>query len=166
MKQISFIPKILSFCLFPYFLDQSLKQCKLINPQSFNSMLNDILLKLSRTKAFQVVCTCRPVLERARSSHRSVAWKKLFLKISQNSQEKTFARVFFLRFSFLTVFIRLQALIQNVREACNLSKKRLWNRCFPVIFQKCLRSIFFKEDLQAAFSALNYQRGDSSVYLI
>ena len=159
MKQISFIPKILSFCLFPYFLDQSLKQCKLINPQSFNSMLNDILLKLSRTKAFQVVYTCRPVLERARSSHRIVAWKKLFLK-------KPLPGFFFLRFSFLTVFIRLQALIQNVRKACNLSKKRLWNRCFPVIFQKCLRSIFFKEDLQAAFSALNYQRGDSSVYLI
>ena len=37
--------------------------------------------------------------------------KKVFLKISQNSQENTCARVSYLRASFLTVFIRPQALI-------------------------------------------------------
>ena len=46
--------------------------------------------------------------------------KKVFLEISQNSQENTSARVSFL--------IKLQ--------------KRLCNRCFPVSFAKLLRTPF------------------------
>ena len=29
-------------------------------------------------------------------------------------------------------------------EACNLLKKRLWNRCFPVNFEKFLRKFFYR----------------------
>ena len=48
--------------------------------------------------------------------------KKVFVEISQNSQENTCARVSFL-------------------------KKRLWHRCFPVNFVKFLRTSFLKEHL-------------------
>ena len=59
--------------------------------------------------------------------------KKLFLEISQNSQENTFARVSFL--------IKLQA------PPATLLKKRLWHRCFPVNFAKFLRTRFITEHL-------------------
>ena len=49
--------------------------------------------------------------------------KKVFLEISQNSQENTCARSSFL--------IKLQA--------STLLKKRLWHRCFPVNFAVFLR---------------------------
>ena len=52
--------------------------------------------------------------------------KKVFLQITQNSQENTCTRVSFL--------IKLQ-------------KKRLWRWCFPVNFAKFLRTSFFKEHL-------------------
>ena len=52
----------------------------------------------------------------------------VFLEISQNSQENTYARVSFL--------IKLRP------EACNFIKKRLWHRCFPVNFVKFLRTPF------------------------
>ena len=66
---------------------------------------------------------------------------------------------------FLTVFIRLEALIWKIRKTCNLSKKRLWNRCFPVNFAKFQRTIFFK-DLSVAISALKNLRGDSFAYIV
>ena len=47
--------------------------------------------------------------------------KKVFLEISQNSQENTCA--------------------------CTLLKKRLWHRCFPVNFAKFLRTPFIIEHL-------------------
>ena len=55
--------------------------------------------------------------------------KKVFLQISQNSQEKTCARVSFL--------IKLQA-------PATLLKKRLWYWCFPVDFAKFLRTPFLQ----------------------
>ena len=55
--------------------------------------------------------------------------KKIFLRISQNSQENTSARVSFL--------IKLQA------PPATLLKKRLLNRCFPVNFAKFLTTLFF-----------------------
>ena len=60
------------------------------------------------------------------TSEAVVRWcsvKKVHLEISQNSKENTYGRVSFL-------------------EACNfiLLKKRLWHRCFPVNFGKCLRT--------------------------
>ena len=59
--------------------------------------------------------------------------KKVFLEISQNSQENTCGRVSFL--------IKLQA------PPATLLKKRLWHRCFPVNFAKFLRPPFFTEHL-------------------
>ena len=64
---------------------------------------------------------------------RRCSVKKVFLKISQNSQENTCARVSFL--------IKLQA------PSATLLKKRLWHRCFPVNFVKFLGTLFFTEDL-------------------
>ena len=55
-----------------------------------------------------------------RSSRPEVFLKKVFLKISQNSQENTCARVL---------------------------KKRLWRMCFSVNFAKFLRTPFFAEHL-------------------
>ena len=57
--------------------------------------------------------------------------KKVFLEISQNSQENTYARVSFL--------ITLRG---------NFIEKRLWHRCFPVNLAKFLRTPFFKEHLR------------------
>ena len=57
--------------------------------------------------------------------------KKMFLEISQNSQENTCARVFFKK-------------IAGLRPA-TLLKKRLWHRCFPVNFAKFLRTPFLTE---------------------
>ena len=54
---------------------------------------------------------------------RRCSVKKVFLKISQNSQENTCARVFF-------------------------EKKRLWHWCFPVNFVKFLRTPFLIEHLR------------------
>ena len=62
--------------------------------------------------------------------------KKLFLEISQNSQENTCVRVSFL--------IKLQ-LLPN--KPATLLKKRLWHRCFAMKFAKFLRTTFFAEHL-------------------
>ena len=59
-----------------------------------------------------------------------VCKKKVFLEISQNSQENNCARVSFL--------IKL--------------KKRLWHRCFPVNFAKFLRTPFHRTRLGDCFS--------------
>ena len=56
-----------------------------------------------------------------------VLWKKVFLKILQNSQENTCTRV--------SSLIKLQL------------KKRLWYRFFPVNFAKFLGTPFFREHL-------------------
>ena len=55
--------------------------------------------------------------------------KKAFLEISQISQENTCARASFL--------IKLQP--------ATLLRKRLWHRCFPVNFEKFLRTPFLTE---------------------
>ena len=61
---------------------------------------------------------------------RGVLWKKVFLEISQNSQENTCARVSFL--------IKLHT------PPATLLKKRLWPRCFPVNFAKFLGTPFHR----------------------
>ena len=61
-----------------------------------------------------------------------VLYKKVFLEISQNSQENNRVRVSFL--------IMLQASV-------TLLKKRLWHGCFPVNVAKFLRTPFLKEHL-------------------
>ena len=69
-------------------------------------------------KDFKTICT-EAVLQRC-------SVKKVFLDISQGSQENTCARVSFL--------IKLQA------WPATLLKKRLWHRCFPVNIVKSLRT--------------------------
>ena len=64
---------------------------------------------------------------------RTCSVKKMFLKIAQNSQENTCARVSFLK-------------VAGLRPA-TLLKKRPWHRCFPVNFVKFLRTPFFTEHL-------------------
>ena len=67
-------------------------------------------------------------------SSEVVVWRcsveKVFLEISQNSQENTCARASFL--------IKFQA-----RSATSL-KKRPWHRCFPMNFLKFLRTPFLQ----------------------
>ena len=58
--------------------------------------------------------------------------KKVFLEISQNSQENTCASVSFL--------IKLQAV------PATLLKKRPWHRCFPVNFLKFLQEHLFTQN--------------------
>ena len=67
---------------------------------------------------------------------RRCSVKKLFLEISQNSQEKACARV--------SLLIKLQG--WGLRPAA-LLKKRPWYKCFPVNFSKFLRKSFFIEHL-------------------
>ena len=64
-------------------------------------------------------------LLRNRSSHQRRSIKKGALKISQNSQEDSCARV-------------------PVPKACNLWKKRLWHKSFPENFTKSLRTHFLQ----------------------
>ena len=56
--------------------------------------------------------------------------KKVFLEISQNSQENTWASVSFFK-----------------KVACNFIKKRHWHRCFPANFVKFLGTSFLQERL-------------------
>ena len=61
--------------------------------------------------------------------------KKLFLELSQNSQEKTpVSESFFNK-------------VASLRTA-TLFKKRLWHRCFPVNFAIFLRTPFLTEQLR------------------
>ena len=64
---------------------------------------------------------------------RRCSVKKVFLEISQNSQEKTCTRVFLIKF--------------QAPPAISL-KKRLWHRCLPVNFAKFLRTPLFIEHLR------------------
>ena len=63
---------------------------------------------------------CNVIILIFRSSHQSCSIKKMFLEVSQNSQENICARVSF------------------------LIKKRLWHRCFPTNFAKFLRTPFLQ----------------------
>ena len=66
---------------------------------------------------------------------RRCSVKKVFSKISQNSQENTCARV-----SFLIKLHQDEALF----------KKRLWHRCFPADFATFFRTFFFRTPLVVA----------------
>ena len=66
-----------------------------------------------------------------RSGHQRSSMKKVFLKVWQNSQENTCARVSFL--------IKLQAWGLQL-----YLKKRLWPRCFAVNFVKFFRTPFLQ----------------------
>ena len=73
----------------------------------------------------------------SKSNYQWYSIKKLFLNISQNSQENTCAKASFL--------IKLP-------EACSSIKMRLWQRCFSVNFYGIFKNIFFTEHLQVTAS--------------
>ena len=77
------------------------------------------------------------------SVKKGVLWKKAFLKISQNSQENTWARVYFL--------IKLQ--VARV-EACNFIKKETPAQVFSCDFVKVSMKTFFTEHLWMTASNL------------
>ena len=78
---------------------------------------------------------------------RRCSVKKLFLEISQNSQENTCARVSFLIKLQACVFSCIQSEYRKIRRPATLLKKRLWHRCFPMNFGKFLRTPFYIEHL-------------------
>ena len=89
-----------------------------------------------------------------RSSHRGVLCNKVFLKISQNSQENICARVSFL--------LKWQALGLFSSEFCEISKntfltKHLWETASVKINNKSTRIIFM--GIYLGFSLLNPQGG-------
>ena len=71
---------------------------------------------------------------------RRCSIKKVFLEISQNLQENTYARVSFL--------MKLQA---SGLTPATLLKKTLWHQCFPVNFAKFLRIPFLKNTSGGCF---------------
>ena len=90
------------------------------------------------------------VFKNLRSNSWRCSVKKVFLKISQISQEKTYVRsVFLIKFQALKLFHQqgifslpnLGFFISYIRdlEACNFIKKRLQHSCFPMKFAKFLR---------------------------
>ena len=74
----------------------------------------------------------------AKSSHRRCSIKKVFLKISENSQENTCVRASFL--------INLQA------ETCNFIKKETLTQVFSCEFSEIFKNNFFAEQLRATDS--------------
>ena len=64
--------------------------------------------------------------------------KKMLLKNSQNSQEKTYARI--------SSFSKAAGLGLTI-----LLKEKLWHGCFPVNFAKYLRTPIFAEHLWRLF---------------
>ena len=84
-------------------------------------------------KTYTESLSCRKKKLDTEATTRGVLSKKVFLKISQNSQENTCARLSFL--------IKLQVL--GLRPAA-LFKKKLWYRRFPVNLAKFLRTTFLQ----------------------
>ena len=78
-----------------------------------------------------------------RSSHWRCSVKKVFLKISQNSQDNTCVRV--------SLLMKLKASDPQL-----YLKERLWRRCFPVNVAKFLRAPFLQEHILATASVLFY----------
>ena len=73
-----------------------------------------------------------------RSSRAEVFWKKVFLKISQNSQENIFARVFFNKVAGLRPATLLKKRLAQLFscEFCEISKNTFSHRTTPVIASK------------------------------
>ena len=70
---------------------------------------------------------------------RGVLWKKMFLEISENSQENTCARA--------SLFIKLQA------EACNFITKETLAQVFSCDFSEISKNTFFTEHIRTTASA-------------
>ena len=75
------------------------------------------------------IYTLKNIIKMSKAVFQRYFVKKVFIEISQNSQENTCARV-----------------SSGLRPA-TLLKKRLWHKCFPVNFAKVLRTAFSIEHL-------------------
>lgn len=69
---------------------------------------------------------------------RMMFYKKVFLKVSPNSQENTFAGI---------SFFNKAAALQDVTFL-----KKLWDKCFPVVLVKFLVTLFSTEHLHETVS--------------
>ena len=76
----------------------------------------------------------------------SVLYKKVFLKISQNSKETPVPKP--------RCLIKLKA-----KKPATFFKKRLWHRCFQVHFAKFLTSVFFAAHLREPASVIQLYGG-------
>ena len=72
------------------------------------------------------------IMVNTEAATRGVLIKKVFLEISQDSQENTCVRVSFL----------------IKKRPAHLLKKRPWHRCFPVNFVKLLKTPFLTEHIR------------------
>ena len=77
------------------------------------------------------VTPCKTNIQFSEAATRGVLRKKVFLKISQNSQENTCARISFL--------VKLQA------EPCNFIKKETLAKVFSCEFREIFKNTFFTE---------------------
>ena len=81
---------------------------------------------IQKSSLIYVVVKSREVLEKSEAVVQSCSVKKVFLEVSQNSQENTCARV-----SFLCNFIKKETLAQVFScERCEISKNTFSYECF------------------------------------
>ena len=115
--------------------------------------LSALNLNTAKISIFQPIYWCGHFVERTVSAEfravtdaatRGVLWKKVFLEISQNSQENTCARVSFL--------IKLQG------SGLQLFKKETLAQVFSCEFCEISKNTFFKKHLWATASAIMYCR--------
>ena len=97
------------------------------------------IVKIKEVEPLLHMCSER-YPRRIRSCHRRCSIKKVFLKISQNSQEKTCSKVSFL--------VKFQA------SACNYIKKETPAQMFSCQLCEIIKNIFFTEHLRATGGVL------------
>ena len=116
----------------------SLSDQDLIDVISQSSVLRPLLLFQIFINIFSLLATKSQICKYdddfydsicSEAATRGVFCEKVFLEISQNSQENTSASVSFFN------------KVAGLRPA-TLLKKRLWHRCFPVNLAKLLRTPF------------------------
>ena len=89
----------------------------------------------------------RKVIQAYRSNHQGCSMKKLFLKTSHYSQKIAVLGSLFNKVAGL--------------QACNIIKRRLYHRCFPMNIAKFWRTpILKKEHQRTAASGPNYKHSD------
>ena len=108
------------------------KTAKCYNPR-WKVKVTSVKILLKKQSQIWMLFYALKTKKEYKETTEAVTWKcsvrKVFLEISQNSQEITCARVSFL--------IKLS-------QPATLLKKRLSHRCFPVNFAKFLRTLFLQ----------------------
>ena len=94
-----------------------------------------------------------PKLLRTEAVVQRCSLEKVFLEISQDSQDNTCARVSFF------------AKVAGLRPA-TLLKKRPWHSCFPVNFAKFLRTPFYRQGIiQKKYGRIGFWRNRKGLQL-